>query len=162
MYVYSTSRSSTWCWMRRDQRAKVLRTGSGLSTLLASRPRLPLSPMSVNTSFIIFPDFSCSLLLWSARLIDEARGIMFSGCPSVCACVRPGDRECLPGQWGISDRLAVGFCRFLFLKSIYTASSMRLQKKNNGYCRPMDLYFESDDLRWFASFWVTFKVIHLR
>jgi len=73
----------------------------------------------------------------------------------VRACVRPGDRECLPGQWGISDLLAVGFCRFLFLKSIYNASSMRLQKQINGYCRPMDLYFESrivlSDLQGYSS-----------
>jgi len=31
----------------------------------------------------------------SAYPVDEARGSMFSTFPSVCACVRPGDRVCL-------------------------------------------------------------------
>jgi len=31
----------------------------------------------------------------SAYPVDEARGSMFSIFPSVCACVRPGDRVCL-------------------------------------------------------------------
>jgi len=57
--------------------------------------------------------FSIFYIYAPTRPIDEAEGIMFSGCPSVCGCVRPS-----PGRgyyligWPLTSSF---FIMFVFL-----------------------------------------------